>query len=61
MDIAKSGTNAILLNDVLSDTFLSLNEAVTKQSVSSGQGYKKCKCKAVKNQCKTKGWAMVML
>ena len=55
MDIAKSVTNAILLNDVPSDTFFSLKEAVSKQSVSSGQGYKKCNCKAAKNQCKTNG------
>ena len=32
---------------------LSLREAAAKQSLSGGQGYKKCQCKSLKNQCQT--------
>ena len=56
-DIAKSGTNSIFLNDLPLDTFRSLREDASNQSVSGGQGYEKCSCKAAKNQCKTKRWA----
>ena len=54
VNYVKSGKNVILLNDVPQDTFLSLKEAASKQSVNAGQGYNKFNCKVAKNQCKTK-------
>ena len=46
--------NAIFLNDLPSNTFRSLRNPASKQSVSGGQGHEKCNCKAAKNQCKTR-------
>ena len=37
--------DAILLNDLSSDTFFSLREKASKQSVNGGQEYKKYNCK----------------
>lgn len=53
-EILKSGSNSVKVNDVPMATILSLREAAAKQSVTGGQGYKKCSCKASKVQCKTK-------
>lgn len=52
MEIAQS--SAITANDVDKNNLLSLREAAAKQSLSGGQGYKKCSCKPSKNQCMTK-------
>ena len=43
----------IQLNEV-PEVILTLREAAAKQSLTGGQGFKKCKCKPAKNQCRTK-------
>lgn len=40
-------------NEEIPQIFLSLREAVTKQSLFGGQGFQKCSCKPAKNQCCT--------
>ncbi|XP_051167782.1 uncharacterized protein LOC127285690 [Leptopilina boulardi] len=53
-EIKKSGSNVITFSDVSTDTLISLREAAAQQSISGGQGFKKCNCKASQSQCKTK-------
>ncbi|XP_043464627.1 uncharacterized protein LOC122500018 isoform X1 [Leptopilina heterotoma] len=52
-DIQKTGSQIISLSNVNNDNHISLREAASMQSISGGQGIKKCNCKAAKNQCKS--------
>lgn len=42
------------LNDIPKEVLLTLREAAAKQSLSGGQGFKRCKCKPSASQCKNK-------
>lgn len=53
VDIKKSTSNFISLNQVCTKQFISLREAVSKESLFNGQGYVKCLCQPSKVQCKT--------
>lgn len=40
------------ISDVLQSTSITLREALAKQSINGGQGFKKCNCRASQYQCK---------
>lgn len=53
-DLAKNKSNTILgMSDVMIEKTISLREALALQSMTGGQGYVKCSCKASINQCRT--------
>ncbi|XP_043462868.1 KRAB-A domain-containing protein 2-like [Leptopilina heterotoma] len=53
-DIQRVETTVLLVNDVPTGEYLSLREAASLQSLSGGQGYKKCNCKVSEQQCRTR-------
>ena len=52
-DLIKSGNSNTKIDDVLRDKSLCLRDVGKKQSITGGQGVKKCNCKAAKKRCQT--------
>lgn len=52
-DINLSGTQVLKMSDVPQNVHLSLREAAAKQSLTGGQGLRKCACRESGTQCKT--------
>lgn len=51
-DIIKCSANTLVLEDV-PENIISMREAAGQQSLTGGQGFKKCRCQANKTQCQT--------
>ena len=52
-DLIKSGNSNTKIDYVLRDKSLCLRDVGKKQSITGGQGVKKCNCKAAKKRCQT--------